>query len=58
MWGALSTVRKVGIVVSWQGRAAFSFPLLLEWGSEFSIAAPLFPCVLVLVSVPALKLPS
>lgn len=58
MWGALGTVRKVGIVMNWQGGVAFSFTLLFEWGSEFNPAAPLFPGMLVLVSIPTLKLPS
>lgn len=58
MWGALGTVGKVGIVMNWQGRVAFSFTLLSEWGSKFSTAVPLFPGMLVLVSVPTLKLPS
>lgn len=56
--GELSVQSEKGIVVNWQGRVAFSFPLLLEWGSEFNTAVPLLPGMLVLVSVPTLKLPN
>lgn len=55
MCGAVSTVRKVGIVMNWQSRVVFTFTQLLEWGSEFKTAVPLFPGMLVLVSVPTLK---
>lgn len=56
--GELSVQSEKGIVVNWQGRVAFSFTLLLEGGSELSTAVPLPPGMLVVVSVPTLKLPS
>lgn len=56
--GALGAVRGVEVVRNRQGRVALSFAPLLERGCEFRIAVPLFPGMLLLVSVLTLKLPS